>query len=146
MLAAYSYSPVTSVPAGTSVPARIYAFQLPEALARGAVVLDIRSQDRREREGTLPGALAIERDVLESRVDPAGEHRLALAVDNDVEWIVVSSEGETSNCAAASLRRLGRRRATDVVGGYQAIKAGGSAGSLLTSVHCARELATVAEH
>lgn len=130
----------------TFTSTRTYAFQLPEALARGGVVVDIRSQAQRQSDGTLPGALAIDSAVLAQRVNPASGGSLALAVDRDVEWILVSSEGATSSHAAAALRQLGLHRATDVVGGYRAIKAAGSIGSLMTSAHCTRELATVAAH
>lgn len=107
---------------------RIYAFELPEALARGAILVDIRPQAQRGREGSLPGALVIERNVLEWRLDPTSSARLALAADHDVEWIIVCSEGYTSSLAAAALQQLGLHRATDVIGGYQAMKAA----SLLT--------------
>lgn len=138
-------SPAVSAPAPLQAD-RTYAFQLPEALSRGAIVVDIRPQAQRQHEGTLPGALAIELGVLEQRVDPNGDARLALAADHDVEWILVSSEGDTSRLTAASLRRLGLRRATDVVGGYQAIKAAGMVGSLVATAHCTRELTTVTAH
>jgi rhodanese-related sulfurtransferase len=46
-------------------------------------------------------------------------------VSDDVEWVVLCSEGYTSSLAAASLLDLGLHRATDVVGGYHALKAGG---------------------
>ncbi|MFH5231303.1 rhodanese-like domain-containing protein [Antrihabitans spumae] len=105
--------------------ARIYAFELPEAVARGAILVDIRPQAQRVREGALPGALAIERNVLEWRCDPTSSARIALAVDHDVEWIVVCSEGYTSSLAAAALKQLGLHRATDLVGGYKAIQAAG---------------------
>ncbi|NLE78091.1 MAG: rhodanese-like domain-containing protein [Rhodococcus sp.] len=125
---------------------RTYAFQLPEALTRGAIVVDIRTQAQRQDEGTLPGALAIEPTVLAQRVDPNGNVRLALAVSHDVEWILVSSEGDSSTRAAVSLRQRGLHRVTAVVGGYQAIKAAGMVGSLVATAHCAREVATVTAH
>ncbi|NLU82104.1 rhodanese-like domain-containing protein [Rhodococcus sp. HNM0569] len=125
---------------------RMDATDLPVAVARGAIVVDIRPQAQRDREGTLPGALAIERNVLEWRCDPLSGARLALAVDHDVEWIVVCSEGYTSSLAAAALQDLGLHRATDIAGGYQAIKAAGLVGSVIGARHCVRELATVASH
>ncbi|AWK70796.1 sulfurtransferase [Rhodococcus oxybenzonivorans] len=125
---------------------RMYAFELPEAVARGAIVVDIRPQAQRAVEGTLPGALAIERNVLEWRLDPTSSAHLALAVNHDVEWIIVCSEGYTSSLAAASLQQLGLHKATDLVGGYKAIKAAGLLGALIGSRHCARELATVSAH
>ena len=74
---------------------------------------------------TCPAALVIERNVLEWRCDPTSDARLPQAVDDDVEWVVLCSEGYTSSLAAASLIDLGLHRATDVVGGYHALKAEG---------------------
>ena len=73
----------------------------------------------------MPAALVIERNVLEWRCDPTSDARLPQAVDDDVEWVVLCSEGYTSSLAAASLLDLGLHRATDVVGGYHALKAEG---------------------
>ena len=100
---------------------RLSAAQLPEALARGAVLIDIRPAAQRAAEGTVPGAVVIERNVLEWRCDPTSDARLPQAVDDDVEWVVLCSQGYTSTLAAAALQELGLHRATDVVGGYQAL-------------------------
>ena len=67
----------------------------------------------------------IERNVLEWRCDPTSDARLPQAVGDDVEWVVLCSEGYTSSLAAASLLDLGLHRATDVIGGYHALKAEG---------------------
>ncbi|RBO87368.1 rhodanese-related sulfurtransferase [Nocardia puris] len=123
---------------------RIYAFEVPQALARGAILVDIRPQAQRDREGTLPGALVIERNVLEWRLDPSSSARLALAADHDVEWIIVCSEGYTSSLAAASLQLLGLHRATDLVGGYQALKAAGLLTVASGAPHFAREVTALA--
>ena len=104
---------------------RLSAREVPEALARGAVLVDIRPQAQREREGEVGAALVVERNVLEWRCDPTSDARLSQAVDDDVEWVVLCSEGYTSSLAAAALLDLGLRRATDVVGGYHALKAEG---------------------
>ncbi|OYD67875.1 rhodanese-like domain-containing protein [Rhodococcus sp. OK302] len=125
---------------------RMYIFQLTEAFHRGAIFVDIRPQAQRAIEGTLPGALAIERNVLEWRLDPSSSAHLALATDHDVEWVIVCSEGYTSSLAAASLQQLGLRNATDLAGGYKAIKAAGLLGALSGVRHCTRELAAVAAH
>jgi rhodanese-related sulfurtransferase len=100
---------------------RLHARQVPDALRRGAVLVDIRPQAQREREGSVPAALVIERNVLEWRCDPTSDARLRQAVDGDVEWVVLCSEGYTSSLAAAALQDLGLHRATDVVGGYWAL-------------------------
>ncbi|WP_068280341.1 rhodanese-like domain-containing protein [Aldersonia kunmingensis] len=122
---------------------RMYAFELPAAIERGAIVVDIRPQAQRDREGTLLGALAIERNVLEWRCDPTSSARIGLAVDHDVEWVIVCSEGYTSSLAAAALQELGIHRATDLVGGYQALKAAGLLGAATRAPHFIREARTV---
>lgn len=104
---------------------RMPADQLPDALRRGALLVDIRPQAQRTREGEVPGALVIERNVLEWRCDPTSEARLPEAVDDDVEWVILCSEGYTSSLAAAALLDLGLHRATDVIGGYHALVAAG---------------------
>ncbi|MGV0849800.1 rhodanese-like domain-containing protein [Mycolicibacterium phlei] len=104
---------------------RLTAAEVPAALERGAILVDIRPQAQRAQEGEVPGALIIERNVLEWRCDPTSDARLPQAVDDDVEWVILCSEGYTSSLAAASLLDLGLHRATDVVGGYHALKAEG---------------------
>ena len=104
---------------------RLPANAVPGALERGAVLVDIRPQAQRDREGNVPAALVIERNVLEWRCDPTSDARLPEAVDDDVEWVVLCSEGYTSSLAAASLIDLGLHKATDVVGGYHALAAEG---------------------
>jgi rhodanese-related sulfurtransferase len=86
----------------------------------GAVLVDIRPAAQRAVEGSVPGALLVERNVLEWRFDPASDARLPQATGYDVEVIVLCSEGYTSSLAADALRSLGLHRATDVVGGFRA--------------------------
>lgn len=123
---------------------RVYAFETPKAVDRGAILVDIRPQAQRAREGALPGALVIERNVLEWRLDPSSSARLALATDHDVEWIIVCSEGYTSSLAAAALQELGLHRATDVIGGYQALKAASLLAVGVRAPHFAREVEALA--
>jgi rhodanese-related sulfurtransferase len=104
---------------------RIEARDVPAALERGALLVDIRPAAQRALEGDVAAALVIERNVLEWRLDPTSDARLPQAVGDDVEWIVLCSEGYTSSLAAASLVDLGLHSATDVIGGYQALKAVG---------------------
>ena len=94
-------------------------------IAAGAVLVDIRPAAQRAAEGEVPGALAVERNVLEWRFDPASEARLAVATGYDLDVIVLCSEGYTSSLAADALRSLGLHRATDVVGGFSAWAAAG---------------------
>ena len=101
---------------------RMPAEGVPAAVARGAVLVDIRPAAQRAAEGEVAAALVVERNVLEWRCDPTSDARLPQAVDDDVEWVVLCSEGYTSSLAAAALQDLGLRRATDVIGGYHALK------------------------
>jgi rhodanese-related sulfurtransferase len=96
-----------------------------EAWVGGAELVDIRPAAQRASEGEVPGALLVERNVLEWRFDPASPARLPEATGHDVRVIVLCSEGYTSSLAAAALQQLGLRRATDVVGGFHAWRAAG---------------------
>lgn len=94
-------------------------------LAGDALLVDIRYAALRERDGLIPGALVVERNELEWRLDPQGSHRVAEATGHDLRVVVICDEGYASSLAAASLHQLGLRRATDLVGGFQAWRAAG---------------------
>ena len=94
-------------------------------VAAGAVLVDIRPAAQRAREGEVPGALVVERNVLEWRFDPLSDARLPEATGYDVDVVVLCSEGYTSSLAADALRAIGLTRATDVVGGFSAWAAAG---------------------
>ena len=91
-----------------------------EAVAKPkAILVDIRSESQRAIEGSIPGALIVERNVLEWRFDPTSSARLPVATDYDLQVIAFCSEGYTSSLAAAALQDLGLWRATDVIGGFR---------------------------
>jgi rhodanese-related sulfurtransferase len=90
------------------------------ALGRGAVLIDIRPAAQRAQFGEIPGAVVIERNVLEWRLDPRSDARLPFAGSYDLEVIVTCQEGYTSSLAAAALQDLGLWRATDLDGGFAA--------------------------
>jgi rhodanese-related sulfurtransferase len=102
---------------------RVVPDHLEAEMAAGAIVVDTRSSAQRDRDGELPGALVIERNVLEWRLDPTSPHRIPQATDAAVRVIVVCDEGYASSLAACTLRELGLSRATDLEGGFQAWKA-----------------------
>jgi rhodanese-related sulfurtransferase len=106
----------------------------------GALLVDTRPEIYRETEGAIPGALVIERNVLEWRLDPASSAAIAEA-SYDAEVIVICNEGYASSLAAASLRDLGIRRATDLIGGYRAWRALG-----LPTSHVEAESSQVARY
>jgi rhodanese-related sulfurtransferase len=91
----------------------------------GAILVDIRAESQRATEGSIAGALVVERNVLEWRFDPASSARLPVATDHDLQVIVFCSEGYTSSLAAIALQDLGLWRATDMIGGFQAWRAMG---------------------
>ncbi|QPP07225.1 sulfurtransferase [Streptomyces bathyalis] len=112
-----------------------------EAAARaqreeGALLVDIRYAALRDRDGTIPGALIVERNELEWRLDPTCPHRSPEAFPSDrgawgdprafdLPVVVVCNEGYASSLAARSLRDLGLHRATDLEGGFQSWRAAG---------------------
>lgn len=101
---------------------RVRPEQLAAEMAGGALVVDTRPVEQRERDGELPGATVIDRNVLEWRLDPTSPDRLPGLDDPQRRVIVVCNQGYSSSLAAHTLRRLGLARATDLVGGYQAWK------------------------
>jgi rhodanese-related sulfurtransferase len=103
---------------------RVGPLEASRAGREGAVLVDIRPAAQRAAEGEIPGAMVVERNVLEWRFDPASDARLPQA-SYDLQVIVVCSEGYTSSLAAAALQDLGIRGATDLDGGIQAWKAAG---------------------
>jgi rhodanese-related sulfurtransferase len=94
-------------------------------LSAGGLLVDIRPAEQRRREGEIPGAHIIERNVLEWRLDPASESRLPEIRGYEQEIVVICSEGYASSLAAAVLQDLGLKRATDLAGGFWAWKASG---------------------
>jgi rhodanese-related sulfurtransferase len=92
---------------------------------QGALLVDTRTSEQRARDGEIPGALLIDRTVLEWRLDPTSGSHIPEAADHDVRVIVICAEGYSSSLAAASLQDLGMVNATDVIGGFEAWKAAG---------------------
>ena len=99
---------------------RLEPTEVADAMRDGALLIDTRPAFQRERDGEISGAIVVDRNVLEWRLDPTSPHRIAEINDLDQTVIVICNEGYSSSLAAATLHRLGLRRATDVVGGFQA--------------------------
>ena len=105
--------------------ARVTPHEAVDRIAAGALLVDIRPAAQRRQEGEVPGALVVERNVLEWRFDPGSDARLPEATGYDLEVIVLCSEGYTSSLAADALRSLGLWRSADVIGGFRAWAAAG---------------------
>jgi rhodanese-related sulfurtransferase len=98
---------------------RVAPEDLASEVAAGAWVIDTRPEANRRDEGELPGAIVVERIVLEWRLDPSSPWKLD-GVEPDTRAVIVCNEGYSSSLAAATLRDLGLHRATDLVGGFTA--------------------------
>ena len=104
---------------------RVDPTEASDAMRDGAVLVDIRAESQRERDGVVPGSVFVARNVLEWRCDPRGSHRDPRVADPDRSVIVMCDEGFQSSLAAATLHELGHVRATDLAGGFQAWRAAG---------------------
>jgi rhodanese-related sulfurtransferase len=104
---------------------RVTPHEAAAAAADGALIVDTRAEGHRRAEGRIPGAIVIDRNVLEWRLDPGGEHRTPRLRDADQVVVIVCDEGYASSLAAATLQQLGLHRATDMIGGFQAWRAAG---------------------
>jgi rhodanese-related sulfurtransferase len=104
---------------------RVTPAEAQRAVVDGALLVDIRPSELRDRDGTIPEASIIDRNVLEWRLDPRSAHRIPQITAPDQVVILFCDEGYASSLAAATLQQLGLRNATDLIGGVQAwIRAG----------------------
>jgi len=104
---------------------RLEPLEVLAAQGRGALVVDTRTEVQRREQGELPGAVVIDRTVLEWRLDPTSPWRIPEATGPDPDVVVVCRQGCSSSLAAASLRQVGLPRATDLAGGIEAWRAAG---------------------
>jgi rhodanese-related sulfurtransferase len=109
------------------LPERPSPQQTLREIAEGALVVDIRGDEQQRRDGLIPGATIIRRNVLEWRCDPKSEWRHSKVMDHGQRIILVCDEGYQSSLAAANLHLLGMRNATDMAGGFQQWKSAGLA-------------------
>jgi len=112
---------------------RVQPADLTTEVVAGALVVDVRPLEQRQRDGALPGALVIDRNVLEWRLDPSCPDRIPEITSAERRVVIVCNEGYSSSLAADTLRRLGLHRATDLAGGFQALLAAQSR----AMAHCA---------
>jgi rhodanese-related sulfurtransferase len=104
---------------------RLEPTQAAQAVADGAVLVDIRGAEQVEAGGTIPGALWIARNALEWRVDPASGHQHPALAGRENKVILICAQGYQSSLAAATLHELGFTGVTDIAGGFEAWRAAG---------------------
>lgn len=98
---------------------RLTALRAQRATARGALIIDIRCACQRQRDGLVPGAIGIERNVLEWRADPRSPWRDPRLAECRGPLILMCAQGYQSSLAAASLHDLGIAHATDLIDGFE---------------------------
>jgi rhodanese-related sulfurtransferase len=99
---------------------RVRAYEAAALGVDGGLLVDTRPAAQRAEFGEIPGALVIERNVLEWRLDPTSPHRHSALTGPDQHVVVICQAGYASSLAAASLRQLGLTNATDLIGGFEA--------------------------
>jgi len=104
---------------------RVHPTEVPARVAAGALLVDTRPWEQRSRDGAVPGAVVVDRNVLEWRLDPASPHRIPQVTGYDLEVVVLCNEGYSSSLVADTLRSLGLIGAVDVIGGFVAWAAAG---------------------
>ena len=104
---------------------RVHPREVPARVAAGALLVDTRPWEQRLRDGAVPGAVVVDRNVLEWRLDPAGPDRIPQVTGYDLEVVVLCNEGYSSSLVADTLRTLGLTRSVDVIGGFVAWAAAG---------------------
>ena len=104
---------------------RLEAAEAFAAMRAGALLIDTRTDSQRRRDGEVPGALVIDRTVLEWRVDPASGSTHPAIAGLDVRLVLLCNQGFSSSLAVASLLDLGATDVTDVIGGFEAWRAAG---------------------
>lgn len=104
---------------------RVSATQAAAEQLAGALLVDIRPADERARNGDIPGAVVIDRNVMEWRLDPASPWRSTAVRDHDQRMILICGQGYQSSLAAANLKAMGVLNATDVIDGFEGWLAAG---------------------
>lgn len=90
-----------------------------EAIARGAIVLDVREKAEFQR-GRIAGAISLPRGLLELEIEKR-------APDSSALIIVYCGEGNRSSLAADALQRMGYANVRSLAGGLRAwLEAGGT--------------------
>ncbi|MBN4925313.1 hypothetical protein IEU95_00570 [Hoyosella rhizosphaerae] len=124
----------------------IHPVDVPQAVRRGARVVDVRSQEERTSQGPLLGAIAIDADLAIHRLDPASALRLRSVASTDVEWIIVSSDGAVAAEIVRELRQRGLVYSRSMAGGFAALAENLVFDVIIGGIHNHRDAAVMAAH
>jgi rhodanese-related sulfurtransferase len=91
----------------------------------GALLIDLRSDLDRQRDGIVPGSLHVPRTVLEWRLDPDSPWRSPYVGGLEQRVVLFCDHGYSSSLAASTLVELGFADAGDVIGGFEAWREAG---------------------
>jgi rhodanese-related sulfurtransferase len=105
--------------------ARLTPAEASAAAGAGSLIVDIRSDGARLRDGVVRGSVHVPRTVLEWRLAPDSPWRSPHVGGLDTQVLLLCDQGYSSILAAATLVDLGFRRAGDVIGGFEAWRAAG---------------------
>src|ERR1700712_5201111 len=99
--------------------ARVSALEALAETQDGAVIVDIRAQEQRRKDGVVPGALWFPRNHLEWRVGPTSEGGHPAVSDPRTRGALLCAEGYATSLAAVTLIDMGFERTTDMVDGFE---------------------------
>ena len=91
----------------------------------GALLVDTRPGWQRQQFGVIAGAIVIERNHLEWRLDRTGNHQHPVADAHRGPIVVLCQEGYSSSIAVASLVDMGVSDVHELEGGFDAWVAAG---------------------
>ncbi|VFA88282.1 Uncharacterised protein [Gordonia paraffinivorans] len=133
-------APEPTVAPAPAAPLSLQVSEYAQAVAAGAIPVDVRSHRRRQIDGALFGALAIDAAEVLDRLTPGTDHSLRTARE-DSRWILVSEDGHEAEWLAWHLQARGIRNAVFVVGGHHRMRQAGVNGRIRPD-----ELALVSAH
>ncbi|MGV9713042.1 rhodanese-like domain-containing protein [Gordonia sp. NPDC003424] len=111
-----------------------------DLLASGVMPVDVRSQRKRDLDGVLSGALAIDAAYVLDRLTPGGAESLSRAAF-DGRWLLISDDGHEAEWLAWHLQARGVTGAVFLVGGFRALRRDRIAGRISD-----QELAAISAH
>lgn len=101
-------------------PLSVAAHDVDSLLRSGAVAIDIRSQQERDRDGIVLGALAIPADQILDRLIPGSRETLRCA-DASSRWLLIGVDGHDAEMLTWHLQAAGVPGTRFVAGGQIAL-------------------------